>query len=347
MKFSLLPLLAVSFATAQHRCKDIGDEALQTILSFNLNCYTSSNQVPSNDPLDKCYDNAMKGCAGDGNNADAYWKESIMYKTILDSCPDKLPSRKQKDFVYNLIDKCPKVVNDKIRPTEVEAAAAGGGMLRGPVDAPSFVEASEESCAEGAREGQRMVRKLWRDESNSDCDQIFAFPKKVDAKLDRSYPKNDPNFQIAATNNCARDAAGKELASIQSNCFATAAPTSDDCEDVGRKLVRKLWRDESNSDCDQIFAFPKKVDDKLSRIRTTRCTRDAAKSELQEIQTKCFATQAPVGRDCDGQRKPSCRNKEQARCCPRKKRSGSKYRCVRRGSSDCKSKDFEFLVEQE
>jgi len=193
MKFSLLPLLAVSFATAQNQnvCKDAGGQALETILQDKLSCYMSSNgasnQAASNG-LDKCYDIAMKWCAGDGHNAEAYWKDTELYKNIMNNCPDELPSRGKQSFVNNLINKCPKAVNDYIRPTE------------GP---------------------------------------------------------------------------------------------SDDCEDVGRKLVRKLWRDESNSDCNQIFAFPNKVDDKLSRTRTSKCTRDAAKSELRKIQTNCMATQAP------------------------------------------------------
>jgi len=299
MKFSLLPLLAVSFATAQNVCKKQGEIALETILQKKLSCYMynqASNQAASNG-LDKCYGIAMKWCAGDGHKyAKTYWKDSLLYKTILDNCPDELPSRGKPAFVYNLINMCPKFVNDQIRPDEVEAAAAGRGMLRGPVDSPSFVDASEASCAQGARGGQRMVQDLWRDQYNSDCNQIFGLQNKVNDELDISYPKNDPDYRNKATNNCARDAAGKEVASIQTKCFATAAPTSDDCEDVGRKLVRKLWRDQSNRDCNQVFGLQNKVDDKLSRTRTSRCTRDAANSEVQKIQTNCFATQAPTKR---------------------------------------------------
>jgi len=228
-----------------------------------------------------------------------------MYKTIINECPNELPSRRQRDFVNNLIDQCPDAVNKIVRPSEGEAVTLEESASE--EEASSVVESSEESsqplCAQGARRGQQMVRNLWRDQNNSDCNRIFGFPNQANSELNNRYPKNDPDFQRAAMNNCARDAANKELASIQEKCFATPQPTSSPtrgrCRETGRQMVRQMWRDDSNSDCNRIFGFSDQVNNELDRSyssnnRRDTCVRDAADEELKRIQADCFATPQPT-----------------------------------------------------
>jgi len=135
MHFNLL-LLAVSTVAAnnQNQCKNVGETALQTILLTELSCNASNAQAVSKGPIDWCDDIAMKWCAGDGNHAEAHWKDSMIYKTILAHCPNELPSKRQQNFVSDLIDKCPKIVKAIIRSGEVEAEAVSAGPgVRGSI----------------------------------------------------------------------------------------------------------------------------------------------------------------------------------------------------------------------
>lgn len=96
--------------------------------------------------------------------------------------------------------------------------ASGTFVLRGSLDNEDVMVEVEASCSEGTKDGQKSVKKLWKNSGN-DCDNSWDLEKRANRMTDRKYPSNSRNWRTKAYNKCARDGAEEQVQKIEKTCL--------------------------------------------------------------------------------------------------------------------------------
>ncbi len=87
----------------------------------------------------------------------------------------------------------------------------------------------EASCSQGQRDGQKKVKKIWRN-SGEDCDNVWDLQQRANKAKRRNYLRNPRNWRDQAYNRCARDGIDAQVKRIEKECLED---DSSQCEDLG------------------------------------------------------------------------------------------------------------------
>lgn len=155
------------------------------------------------------------------------------------------------------------------------------------------------ACENGFRSGQRAVQRMWQDEFDQDCRDIRRLSRAAGRMTSsrgrrrgwgRGRGRRNNNWRNRSFDRCFQDGATKMAEVYETECDCDAV------RDRGRGIVREVWLDTLDAQCDDVSQLPDETEQALKRARITgpdTCVQEGVQEVLKSIKDECFEI------DCD------------------------------------------------